>query len=320
MMRATLAAIAVLVGVAASPTLVARAESPECGGTAVIGSDDATGSGWCPGTQPGRVPSSGVDQRARWDEYCSLVAGRGFLDGDTVTFALTDIHGDSADEYGLMVSLGFDPTSIVGHYVGRCVGNGTDVTVGTLGTGAAIHFTISDPVPIDTLIDRAKARVPLSPPAVGLAPPADAMVVNVSTWLWVDNPWEPLTASETAGSVTVTVTARPSDVSWTFDDDQRTHDVTCEGPGEPWTRADGDDDSSCQFTFTRPSAWDADGLLTGTATITWEADWSLNDALQEPIGTLDRTTTFDIQVCEIQTVGGRRPAGNDEPTCLDAGF
>ncbi len=314
-------AVAVLLAAGANfaPPQQMLATPGECGGTARLGNVNATGFGWCPVNQPGRVPDSEVDHRARWSRYCDP-AGRGFADGDTVTFALTDVHGDSPDQYDLMVGLGFDPTSVVGHDVARCVGNGTDVSVGSIEYESAIHFTISDPVPIETLIDRAKARVPLTPPTIGLAPPADAMVVNLPTWLWIEDAWQERTGSDTAGSVTVTVTAAPADVSWTFTDDERTHDVTCDGPGEAWTTSDGGDDSSCQFMFTRPSAWDSDGLFSGAATITWAASWSLNGGPQTPIGTLDRTTSFDIEVCEIQTVGGRRPPGTDRTSCLDPGF
>ena len=73
-------------------------------------------------------------------------------------------------------------------------------------------------------------------PEIRLNPPAgEEQVVNVPTWMWLDrSAWQPVSATASAGAVTVTATASPRSVRW----DMGNGDVVvCDGPGTPYDPA-----------------------------------------------------------------------------------
>lgn len=157
------------------------------------------------------------------------------------------------------------------------------------------------------LRDRARARVvpPLPAPQVS---PAEA-VANVPTWLWVDPAtWTVAAAVESVGGVTVEVEARPVATTWDLDEGSR----SCSGPGIPWSEdaqeaydaqppaERGTGNPACTFVFHNSSTTRPDGVHHAAVSVTWEFAWSLNGVAQGTFGSVDRTTTFDLRVGEIQ--------------------
>ncbi len=312
-----------------------------CSGTASKYESNATAAGFCATDQPER-PGETVSVRALWDRYCDPFTRsyRGAVvvtsevtreDGtveevqsiveDAVAFIPTWDHPPEnaseiqrRGEFAFMVAQGWDPTSVVRHYQVHCTGFEVNYLSGYEpgwiddGDTGDVHFTVVDPVPVETIRDRALAKIQPPPPAIGSAPPTGRTVVNLPTWLWVDTPWVELTDWDAQGAVRVDVYARPVDVTWTFDDDEVASSegegsVVCDDPGEVWTPDDGDSDSSCQYQFTYPSSWNADGVFHGSVTVRWEVSWSMNGDDQGVFGDISRTTDFDVDVVEIQTVG-----------------
>lgn len=140
------------------------------------------------------------------------------------------------------------------------------------GAGAPV---LVDPV---TLAEEAIERMNLVGARVGATPliPGAPGVVGIQTWLWVDNAgeraWGPATRSASAGSVTVTATAKATKVVWDMGDGTT---VTCANKGTEWTRARGDGDSpTCGHTYQVDSGGQPGDAYTITATTHWRVEWT----------------------------------------------
>lgn len=122
--------------------------------------------------------------------------------------------------------------------------------------------------PITGLAEQARDRLVLPEPELA-ASPADRQLVHLPTWLAVsESSWAPLSASVTAGAVTVTATAAPSRVEWELGDGTV---VICEGPGTIWRPGMDPDAESpdCGHTYTRSAS-----ELAVTATVYWTVTWT----------------------------------------------
>lgn len=156
-----------------------------------------------------------------------------------------------------------------------------------------------------TLANGVLGRMPIPVPKVRLSPEGD-QVVNLPMWTWLDE-WAAVTDSANVPGVAVTVTAAPTKAIWTFGDGQS---VTCNGPGVPWTAAAGPE-PLCGHTFTRSSAAAPNGTYRVTVSVTWTASYTVaGGAGGGNLAPVTRTTTFGIQVGEVQSIntnlGGRR--------------
>lgn len=134
------------------------------------------------------------------------------------------------------------------------------------GAGAPV---LVDPV---TLAEEAIDSMNLRAVMVGITPPPgpDSLtLVGIPTWMWVDEPgpstWGPITRTASAGSVSVTATARVVRVVWEMGDGAS---VTC-GKGTAYRPAFDDAPSpNCGHRYTAP------GTYTVTATSFWEVEWA----------------------------------------------
>ncbi|MFC8943353.1 hypothetical protein ACFT1B_35280 [Streptomyces griseoincarnatus] len=112
---------------------------------------------------------------------------------------------------------------------------------------------------------------------IGMSPSPDgAGVVGQPMWLWVQDPGEhttgPITRTASAGSVTVTATARLERIVWEMGDGTQ---VVCTGPGTPYTADHGMAASpDCGHTYTRESGYEPGQRYTVTATSEWVVDWT----------------------------------------------
>jgi hypothetical protein len=197
---------------------------------------------------------------------------------------------------------GLDPTvTYVWHYV-QCTHvdqgagpDGGDLTA-TWQWGLLLLAT-TDPVdPLD-LRAAAAARINPPPPSPASAPAWGevASVVNLATWLWLDDPWLPVEEQETAGLVTVVVQARPVQTAWDTGDG---FSVVCaNGPGVAWQPGMADTDTYCSHTFAA-----AGDDLAGSATVTWTFRWWLNGNDMGDFGDFTRTTPVTFDVTEIQAI------------------
>ncbi len=120
---------------------------------------------------------------------------------------------------------------------------------------------------------QAVSKLPLPSPTIEMAPPAGAnQLVNVAAWLWIPpGAWRGLSAVATAGPVTATATATPTEVVWDMGDGHR---VTCAGPGTPYDRNTPNAATSCSYTWTQSSAGQPGGVYQVTATVYWQVAWT----------------------------------------------
>jgi hypothetical protein len=147
------------------------------------------------------------------------------------------------------------------------------------------------------------SEAPLPLPGVQMSPPPEIdQLVNLPTWLWVDN-WAPVSVTAALPDVgaSVTVTATPTRVVWDMGNGDQ---VICAGPGTPYIPGSGYQPSpDCGYTYRRSSAGQPDLRYQVSATMTWAASWAASGvAGGGPLGDVSTTTTFGVRVAEIQTI------------------
>jgi len=114
---------------------------------------------------------------------------------------------------------------------------------------------------------------------IGIAPKAaDGSIglVGMPVWMWVANPdqhtWGPITASASAGGITVTATARVLRITWEMGDGNQ---VTCTTAGTPYKAAYGNKKSpDCGHVYTTSSSPEPDDKFTVNATSDWVIEWA----------------------------------------------
>ena len=209
---------------------------------------------------------------------------------------------DPADSDGVLASIHYDDGPVdpeAGEpYVLACYDPS-----GRLVKSVLQIFDPADPLgPIaatERALDEARRRLDLPLPQPALNPPG-AQLVGVPTWLWVDGPWAPASATAAVGAVNATVTATPVQVVWTTGDGATT---TCDA-GTPYdpSRPPADQHSSCTHVFTRSSSALAGGTYAVTATVTYDVAWSASTGAGGELGSLSRSTTVPVRVAEAQAL------------------
>jgi hypothetical protein len=160
------------------------------------------------------------------------------------------------------------------------------------------------------LAQQAVDSLTLPSPVVDLNPSAFS-IVNLSSWLWIDPQiWHSFRATATAGSVSATAVAVPSNVSWSMGDG---HSVVCAGPGTPYqpTMPAEAQTTDCSYTYASSSAGqpssDSDpnnGAFKVTATITWTVNWlATGVAGGGALPPLHTTSTVRVRVEQVESVG-----------------
>nr|WP_228874082.1 ATP/GTP-binding protein [Streptomyces halstedii] len=151
----------------------------------------------------------------------------------------------------------------------------------------------------EVLARQALDSMTLRPPKVA-SPRADGRyVIGMPMWMWVE-PGEsrmgPVSASATAGSVTVTATARVERLVWDMGDGAK---VTCHGPGTRYTPDQGKAMSpDCGHRYERA------GEHPVTVTAHWAVEW---EATGGDGGTLAETRTTELvaELHEAQALNTR---------------
>lgn len=169
------------------------------------------------------------------------------------------------------------------------------------------RFVVYDPGdPLGGLVggeraaERALERLDLPAPSLVLNPPGH-QVLGIPTWLAVASAWESSAASASVSSVTATVVARPTAVTWSLGDGT---ELTCDGPGKLFDAARPADEqwSECTHTYIWPSSGEGSGEYQVTATVSYEVSWTATDGSSGSLGSLARTTTQPVRVVEIQAL------------------
>ena len=176
------------------------------------------------------------------------------------------------------------------------------------GDGTRVHsryipFDPRDPfggaVATPRAVDEARRRLELPDPRPRVNPPAEQLV-GLPMWMWLEQSWEPVSATASIGSVWAAVTARPEASFWEFGDGTR---VEC-GRGAVYDigRRPEEQTSRCTKTFSRSSLWSAGGVEWVRVTVIWGVSWSSSESSGESLGTLERSIEFAIPVREAQAI------------------
>ncbi|MCH8899433.1 MAG: hypothetical protein IH942_02930 [Acidobacteria bacterium] len=250
-------------------------------------------------------PRHSLTDRERWDRYCAAIPlvppwekqekegwGPFEMRGPTQSDQPVDDH--------TLELLGLDPG---GDYSLWSVGCTAPGVPGLPGYPLVMFIVWEKAAPVDpvALRDEAAARINPPAPSLGTSPPFDQWpaIVQMPTWLWITDPWVTDVEAESQGGVSVVVAARPDRVTWTFGDGGS---VVCFGPGVAWQSGLSEDATDCSYTFTHTSAGLPDSRYDATATVTWVFSWTLNGVDQGDFGSFDATSSFSIEVGEIQVI------------------
>ncbi|MBL1109401.1 ATP/GTP-binding protein [Streptomyces sp. 5-8] len=134
---------------------------------------------------------------------------------------------------------------------------------------------------------------------------AGKYTVGVPMWMWVNQSpttYGPQSASASAGGVTVTATAKVSQIVWQMGDGAT---VTCQGPGTVYQASAGMTESpTCGHVYAKTSAVASGGTYRLTATSTWAINWEVTAGGGGQSGQLTQTQQSQMQVAigEVQVV------------------
>ena len=182
------------------------------------------------------------------------------------------------------------------------------VCVDAQGRSTGIVMWLAQPPAVDpaVLAQQALSRTPLGAPDIGLNPPANRdQLVGVTTWLWLNGgSWSPMTASASAGGVSVTTTATPEQVVWSMGEG---HSVTCAGPGTAYDPSQPEAKPSCAATYSRSSAGQPGGAFVITVTESWQVAWTATGVpaggpAGGNLGPVTRTSQIAVRVAESQAI------------------
>src|SRR5207302_7717989 len=144
------------------------------------------------------------------------------------------------------------------------------VCTGPNGYGIIVWGPAAAPVSPTALAQQALGYTPMPLPGMGMNPPANReQLVNLTTFLWLDRAqWRAVSASASAGGVTVVTTAMPQRVVWDMGNGES---VTCDGPGVPYdsSKSDADQPDPCRYIYRHSSAGPPSGAFRVTATVLW---------------------------------------------------
>ncbi len=168
--------------------------------------------------------------------------------------------------------------------------------------GTAGAPVIVDPV---TLAEEAIERMNLGGARVGATPLSGEGIVGLQTWLWVANDGPttmgPVTKTASAGSVTVTASAKVTQVVWDMGNGDQ---VRCRNAGTQWRsgmRGSTGDSPTCGYTYAQDSGSQPDAAYMITPTTHWRVDWS--GAGQSGVITFTLTgSPLAMPIVELQTV------------------
>lgn len=194
-------------------------------------------------------------------------------------------------------SLGRGENADYDWYVKECVA--ADGTVTSQMVAVLRDPPAADPV---ALREQAVDRLALPQPQGELNPPDD-QVVHLESWLWIASTiWTSLSRSVTAGGVTVTVTATPTRVLW----DMGNGDVVvCDGPGTPYetSRPAEEQATDCSYTYRHTSAGQPGDAYQVTATVEWDASWTVTGAAGGgALPAMATSSVTAVRVAEMQAL------------------
>lgn len=247
---------------------------------AADGSGGSSGDTIWAGVQTGTPPTEGSGSSCTWRLETAYDSGIGEGSNDPITMRVGDI------EYVL--------------YSRNCDGVSSAVWIPQLDA--------------DQLARQASILVMarLGSPAVHFAPPVDANVVTVGTWIWADRGWwRPVSATAwlptPTGIVWARTTATPTTLTFRTEDSLTdggvSGTVVCDGPGEEWSWTRGDEsNSACSYTYRHASTSRPGGRFDASVAVEWSLSWQSNVGAGGRLPPHTTRTPLRVTVQELQAL------------------
>lgn len=158
-----------------------------------------------------------------------------------------------------------------------------------------------------TLAEQAFKTIAFPKPSGDRSPPSSLRYagypftyVNLPTFFWTTaESWKALSATASLDGLSATVTARP--IQLVYDPGDSEQPAVCDGPGRPWTSADGNGpptDGACAYTYRKVTS----APITSTQTIVWHISWTGTGGTAGEIPSLSTSTIGQLQVLQVQVV------------------
>ncbi|MBV9022528.1 MAG: hypothetical protein JO362_01695 [Streptomycetaceae bacterium] len=138
---------------------------------------------------------------------------------------------------------------------------------------------------------------------VGIAPkPGSTGLVGLPVWLWdrtSPTTWGPVSASASAAGITVTATAKVTQIVWSMGDGSS---VTCSTAGTPYQASYGNRPSpDCGHIYQQTSAGQSGGVFPLQAVSTWSVAWTATTGQTGTITTI-RTSNSQVAIGQLQVL------------------
>jgi hypothetical protein len=153
------------------------------------------------------------------------------------------------------------------------------------------------------LAAQALSKITLPAPVIESSPGGGApQTVQLPTWTWLPtNQWAPLSATASVPGESVTATATPLSVTWSWGDGSST---VCTGPGTPYINGVSDPAAAspdCGHTYQHTSASAPNQQFPVTATLAWTVAWT-GGGTSGTFPNLTTTATTHWTVRQIQSL------------------
>ena len=174
---------------------------------------------------------------------------------------------------------------------------------GALAVGRLVVFDPGDPfagvAAAERALDEARRRLDLPIPRPALNPPQDQLV-GVPTWLWLDDAWQPASATAAIGGVASTVTATPVRATWSMDDGTS---VTC-GSGVAYDpgRLPSEQSSDCTHVYVHDSSGLPEGAYVVSVRIDYDVGWTATTGASGVLEALTTQVGLPVVVRQAQAV------------------
>jgi hypothetical protein len=147
---------------------------------------------------------------------------------------------------------------------------------------------------------RAVDQMALVGPAIGITVTPDKTgLVGVPVWLWTavsPTTWGPNTATASVPGLSVTATARATQIAWDMGDGTVR---VCKGPGTAYV-AGGVHSPTCEHVYVASSAGQPNDAYRVTATATWEVTWTGGGT--SGTLTVTRSSSTTVRIGELQVL------------------
>ncbi|MGW1894145.1 hypothetical protein ACWCP6_28440 [Streptomyces sp. NPDC002004] len=248
-----------------------------------------------PGGSASAAPSASPDPRAAAKGDVLRTYGL-FWDEQIKAYAKGDIKGTDFRDYAAALALSSTESDLA-----DLRSKGSSPVIDTFVAGAGTNVPAIDPA---VVARQAVSKMKLSGPDIASPRTTGKYVLGVPMWMWVHKSpttYGPNTTSATAGGVTVTATAKVTQIVWSMGDGST---VTCKGPGTPYAASYREQGSpTCGHTYARTSATRPGKKYPVSATATWSVDWQVNGGGPTGQFTEVRRSNMRVAIGELQVVG-----------------